>query len=76
VVGFDRERRVEMTKEPGYKAEKEEFKDKAPGSTKGRDAGVDSHLSNMAGKTQDPYGGDPDNVRPKLDDAARKTTKP
>jgi hypothetical protein len=53
------------------KDETKEFKEKA-GSTSG-DSVVEGHLSGIAGGTQKTFGGDRDEVRPKLDETAKRT---
>jgi hypothetical protein len=53
------------------KDETKEFERKT-GSTAG-DTVVDGHLSGIAGNTQETFDGDRDEVRPKLEESAKRT---
>jgi len=64
-----------MAKEQGSEAartEKKEFRKKGGASVDDIDSVVDGHLAGIAGSTQDTYGGRPADVRPKLDEAAKR----
>jgi hypothetical protein len=64
-----------MAREQGSDAaltEKREFRKKGGKAVGSEDSVVDGHLSGIAGHTQETYGGRPRDVRPKLDDAAKR----
>jgi hypothetical protein len=62
-------------REQGRKAardEKQEFREKGGAAVGVKDSVVEGHLAGIAGNTQDTYGGQPKDVRPKLDEAAKR----
>jgi hypothetical protein len=64
-----------MAKEQGRDAartEKKEFRKKGGAAVGDIDSVVDGHLAGVAGSTQETYGGRPADVRPKLDEAAKR----
>lgn len=63
-----------MTKEDGYEVarrEKAAFREKGGKSVGDKDSVVDGHLSGAAGATQEPRGGKPEDVRPRLEEASK-----
>jgi hypothetical protein len=64
-----------MAKQFPSDAAKDETKEfeKKTGSAAGTDTVVEGHLSGIAGSTQQTYGGDRDEARPKLEETAKKT---
>jgi hypothetical protein len=64
-----------MAKEQGSDAartEKKEFRKKGGAAVGDIDSVVDGHLAGIAGNTQQTYGGRRADVRPKLDEAAKR----
>jgi hypothetical protein len=64
-----------MAKEQGSKAartEKKEFRKKGGAAVGDIDSIVDGHLAGIAGSTQETYGGQPTDVRPKLNEGAKR----
>jgi hypothetical protein len=64
-----------MAKEQGSEAartEKKEFRKKGGAAVGEIDSVVDGHLAGIAGTSQETYGGRPADVRPKLNDAAKR----
>jgi uncharacterized protein YjbJ (UPF0337 family) len=63
-----------VAKEQGYdtaRREKAEFRKKGGKAVGDKDSTVEGHLSNIAGNTQDAFGGEAEEVRPKLEEAAK-----
>jgi hypothetical protein len=63
-----------VAKEQGYdiaRREKSEFRKKGGRAVGGKDSEVEGHLSNIAGSTQETFGGDATEIRPKLEETAK-----